>query len=509
MRYLYFLLVAVLLLSSFSLYTILVERQPIGWDALGYKVAGRNIAHGKGPAIVHPLNGSFGPYFTLSAFAVQRDQEPVRLYLNYPPGFPLLLAIAPGLGVPDYMMLPLLSMLGVFFTYLLGTLVLDRWVGLLGAAILALMPAYVEWGTAFWADLPGTCLMLGAMVAYLTVWRQERFVYQVLFAGAAGLMAAWATGIKYSNVLILLPLFLYAFVTQRRAMLRAGANWIFLAVLIAGFLGIAGYNHVVLGRPWETHYSASRSGYYFSYFSLSYALGPSPADGYSLIGAAETLWANFSWLLLLVPLGVVRGTRKALLLLGGMFLPFLALASTFAWSPVGVDTRYLLPTFAPLALFVAQGCLSVVSRRWAWDRWALGLLITIISVTLVLSLGRTFPRLVERNRQSLEIRRTAMDLTADSDSSAVFMAYLWNDPVNYFGERTTLFYRRMDLTGQASFENELVGTVRRLLQDDVPIYYIVDSQPPFANSLGILEQNFDLDLWKEKPLTVYRVAVKR
>jgi hypothetical protein len=90
-----------LLFASLLLYAALMERQPTGWDALGYQVAGRNIVRGIGPAIEYPLNAKVGPYFALAAFAAQRPQEPARLYFNYPPGFPLLLAIPQWLGLPE------------------------------------------------------------------------------------------------------------------------------------------------------------------------------------------------------------------------------------------------------------------------------------------------------------------------------------------------------------------------------------------------------------------------
>jgi hypothetical protein len=154
-RHIHSLLLGGLLFFNLLLYAALVERQPTGWDALGYQVAGENIVQGIGPAIEHPLNQKLGPYFTLAAFAVQHPQNPARLYLNYPPGFPLLLAIPQWIGLPDFFVLPIVSTLSVFLIYLLGNLLFDRWTGLLGAAIVALTPAHLEWGTSFWADLPG------------------------------------------------------------------------------------------------------------------------------------------------------------------------------------------------------------------------------------------------------------------------------------------------------------------------------------------------------------------
>jgi hypothetical protein len=47
-----------------------------------------------------------------------------------------------------------------------------------------------------------------------------------------------------------------------------------------------------------------------------------------------------------------------------------------------------------------------------------------------------------------------------------------------------------------------------LLRDGLPVYYVVDRQPPLADSWQILQQNFNIVLWKESPIPVYRIALK-
>jgi 4-amino-4-deoxy-L-arabinose transferase-like glycosyltransferase len=497
-----------LLLFSLFLCTALVERQPTGWDALGYQVAARNIVRGIGPAIEHPYNQKLGPYFTLAAFAGQRPQEPARLYLNYPPGFPLLLAIPQWLGLPDFLMLPILSTLSILLVYLLGTLLFERWTGLLGAAIVGLTPVFLEWGTSLWADVPGTCFMLGALTAYLVAWRKDKLAWQALFGSVAGVMVVVATFVKYTNALVLLPLFIYAVCVQRRAMFGSVVNWVLAAIVIIGLVGVGLYNQAIYGGPLETHYSASRSGFDFPLFSISYALGPSPADGYCLLAAGKTLWRNFLWLLVPAVLGLARSSRGAITLLCGVFVVFLGLSSAFAWAPVNEDTRYLLPIFAPVGLFAARGCLSVLALRVPWKKWALGLVLVVICVTVSASLVGSWRRLVERNQRGREVRSIARSLTAGSEPNAVFLAYLWNDPLNHFGERTTLFYRRMNVRNPAEFKDTLTRVVTSLLRDDLPVYYVEDRIPPLANGLQVLQQSFDLRLWKESPIAVYQIFLE-
>jgi hypothetical protein len=425
------------------------------------------------------------------------------LYLNYPPGFPLLLAIPQWVGLPDFFVLPLVSTLSVFLTWMLGRLLFDRWTGLLGAAIVALTPAHLEWGTSLWADLPGACSILGVLVAYLAAWRRKERVYQVMLCSLAGALVALTISIKYSNALVLLPLFIYATLTQRRAMFSSIANWALITIVVAGLAGIGLYNQAVYGSPLDSHYTASRSGFCFPLFSISYALGPSPADGRSLIGTGKTLWENFSWLLIAAFLGLAKEKREATVLLGGLLLAFLAMHSVYAWAPIGINGRFLLLLFAPVGLFAARGCLSLLEL--GWKKWAVGLVLLAVGVTSVTSLPSSWRQLEKRNEATPQVRRASQKLTNGSEPDAIFLAYSWNDRINYFGERTTLFYRRMNINDQSEFETTLTRTVAMLLQKDLPVYYVVDNNPTFANSLQILQQEFVLDLWKENPIPVYRI----
>jgi hypothetical protein len=113
---------------------------------------------------------------------------------------------------------------------------------------------------------------------------------------------------------------------------------------------------------------------------------------------------------------------------------------------------------------------------------------------------------MERNRSTLAVQQAAQSLTATSEQDAVFLAYAWNDVVNQYGGRTTLFYRRMNINNRAEFEETLIRTVARLLRGGLPVYYVEDSQPSLMNSLLILQANFHLQLWKTAPVPVYKVV---
>ena len=502
---LHLLLVGGLLVLNLLLCFVFMEQRATAWDPLGYQVAGQAIARGLGPITEHPFNGKYGPYFALAAFGVQNPLNPSQMYLNYPPGFPVLLAVPQWLGLPDYVMMPALSALGLLGIYGLGRILFDKWTGLLGAAIAAFTPVYLEWGSSLWSDLPGMCFTTGALVVYLAAIRKPDRAWQISLGAAAAVLAIMAVFIKYSNILIVLPLTAYAIVTQRKALVRCMANGALAVTVAAGLMGVGLYNYAVYGSPFETFYAASRSGLNFPTFSLAYALGPSPADGYSLIGAGRTLWSNFTWLLAPAALGLWRSPRGAKMLLGMLFLVYLGLSSVFAWAPENVDTRYLLPLFPAVALWAARGCLSIFDRRLPRSGWALAGVLAAAAVTYAVALPSTAQRLEQRNRSGLEIMAAMHNLTAGSERDAVFLAYLWNDALNYFGERTTLFYRRIN-ANDADFEAMLTRVVAAMLRDGVPVYYVEDRQPSYRDSLRILQRAFHVSLWKNASFPIYRIT---
>lgn len=484
-----------------------LEADTSGWDALGYRVAARQIVRGEGPSIAHRFNAQYGPYFSLAAFNVQRAGEPTRLYLNYPPGFPVLLALPQWLGLPDTVLLPLISTASVLLTCAVGSLLFDRWVGVLAAAIIAATPGHLAWSTSFWADLPGAVFGLAALAAYVSAQRRPQRVWQVTLGIAAGALAAGACFIKYAYALLLLPMVTHAISTRRRAVWTSPFDRAFALAAGVGLIGIGVYNQWLFGGPLSTYYTSDAAGFNFPLISLSYATGPSPVGGYSLIAMLETLWINFGWLLVLSAIGLLTARRDTRLLLASQALIFLTISSVYAWAPQRENARFLVVTFAPLALLAAAGARQILAGQQAWRRPLFGIIIAAIGVTLAASVVATQPRLAARNSDSAQTLATARERVNGSEPEAVFLAYAWNDPIRSAGGRTTLFYRRIP-GSEAQWEQQLVSIVGRLLTDGVPVYYIDDREPPLRNSLEIMRRHFELQAWKTAPLPVYRVTLK-
>jgi hypothetical protein len=66
----------------------------------------------------------------------------------------------------------------------------------------------------------------------------------------------------------------------------------------------------------------------------------------------------------------------------------------------------------------------------------------------------------------------------------------------------------MNVRDPAEFKDTLTRVVTSLLRDDLPVYYVEDRIPPLANGLQVLQQSFDLHLWKESPIAVYQIFLE-
>lgn len=224
----------------------------------------------------------------------------------------------------------------------------------------------------------------------------------------------------------------------------------------------------------------------------------------------RTIWKNFEWLLLPADWGIARvRAPQRILLLGGVLF-FAGLYAGYAFPPQGINACFLLPTLPFISLAVAYGLWSAALERWRW--WWRGLGIAMTALVLLVPLPDHLQDLAERNARDASFVEGVQRLVEGSESDAVFLAYGANDAIAYYGRRVTLFYRRippfdpaMDTYRWDQLEPRLVEVVTELLERGVPVYYVQDSDPPFADSLNILRRHFNLYPQEGMTPPVYRI----
>lgn len=470
----------------------LTDPEPAISDPIGYLVAGARLAAGYGPSFADANNEIAGPFFMPFAFQVSRPGDP-RHFLGFPPGFPILLA-AGTLLQAIYAVVPLLAGLTVVTTYCLGlALGASRGASLRAAGLLAASAAFWQFGTAAWSEIPAALAVGGGTALYLRSRPGQGRAWLWL---PAALILSFGQFIRYSNVTFLAALALYELYTARGKLLTERGRWPFWVAIAAGLVAIPLFNHFYYGGALLTSYSPSHGWYPSPPFALGYALGPSFVNGYSLRESLRTLWQNFPVLLLLAPWGLWRLPRPGGVLVAAAILFGLLPYVFYAFAPAGINSRFLLPVFPFLAVACGAALADVAARLNRPFRWAMGA--AVVAGLLFLVTGHR-TAVTEANAAGRATVAHARALVAPLEPEAVVISYAYNDLIAVYGRRSVLNYRRIPISDPAlgryrteMLEPCLAGSVARLRDRAIPVYYIVDQQSPAWDPLPILQRHFTL-----------------
>ena len=503
-------LLFVLLLVCGAGLIYLSEKRPIISDSLGYLVAAERLSDGNGLNIEDPLNVSAGPYFSLYAFQIRRVDRPERQYLGFPPGLPILLSAGiklVGLDISTRVVIPLFAMLGLLGTFLLGQTLSGRTeVGLVAAGVLATTAVFWRFGTAIWSEIPSMAFVALGYYAFLRSRQTQSDVSRLLlWSFLASLFMVYSFFLRYANVFLLPALGLYdLWVTGGMGFFRRPKLWLVWGLIVLGLGGMLLFNHFYYGGVLVTSYSPVHGWYPQSPFSIAYAWGPSFVNGYSLREGLLLLWRNFPGVVLLVPVGWLLMKRPFGFLIATATISIILFYGIYAFAPVGVNSRFLLPIFPLLSISIAQALVA------GWERisWLTVRVVGVITILLLLlwSMPATLLELNNRNQNSEETAANIAEIVSFTEAEAVILTYHFNDLVWYYGDRSVLNYRRIPPSDEENgrFQIELlepclVQTINRLLAQGIPVYYFVDDNPTFWRSFEIVQANYDLAEAKVAP----------
>ncbi len=223
-----------LLVALFILYATFRQRYVGATDWFGYYQQGELLKTGRVflptelPCDQFPAIVPFG-YVVVGSNAVPQ----------YPPGFPLLLALGSYAGLA-FFVTPFIGLVSCLLMFLLLRDFTDRWVAAVFTLAWAFLPIVVFGSTTLMSDLVAATTVMGAYYAYR---RNQQ------------LLSAWVLGFSFcvrpTNVLFLV-VFLLLLARDRR-LIRYG---LYLAgpVLLYGL-----YNYMIYGSPLRTGYSDIRT----------------------------------------------------------------------------------------------------------------------------------------------------------------------------------------------------------------------------------------------------------
>lgn len=502
----------ILLLTAVMLIRF-VEQQPLISDSIGYLYAAQRIAAGFGPTYADPNNTLVGPYFSLYAFQVRRPDSAL-MYLGFPPGLPLLLAIPlliePLAGLVHWV-IPATALLSLALASMLAWKLTGRaWAGFWAVLMFAMTPALWRFGTAIWSEFPSAALITAALAFYLTAERRPfaRWAETGLLA-LTGLLLGYSVFVRYSN-LVVLPVFLLAdALLLRKQPHKLASHWPLWLLSGLTVVLIPVFNHFYYGGWNLTSYSPVHGWYPNPAFALHYALGPSFIDGYSLRAAMETLWYNFGVFLLLAPLGWFY-LRRAGALLGGIALMLLGVHAVYAFAPTGINARFLIPIFPVIAIGAAAALVNLGDRlpRPLRPVLALGLL-----VLAVWHLPASLDAIARRNQDNARHAALMQALTAGTPEDAIFMSYPWNDLLAVYGDRSVFTFRRVPVSDAEAQRYAIdaavptiISVITTLLEQGKPVYYVATGSDFIPGLPDTLQEHFATETITVEGVPLLRLA---
>jgi 4-amino-4-deoxy-L-arabinose transferase-like glycosyltransferase len=211
-------------------------------DEGAYLFQARVFLEGRLYAESHPL-----PKFFDAKFVVNDG----RMYSQYPPGHPLVLALGLLLfGHPRHLLL-LLTALVVLYTYLIGRQFYDRKVAVLAAALTCISPFFVFTSATLLSHTPNLFFLLGFVFHLTRSLRAPRLAHAVaagLFLGFAGLIRPYTAPFVALPFLAVVGLQLW----RRRWPARHAAVFGSIGLLFAALL--LGANQFYNGDPFSLGY---------------------------------------------------------------------------------------------------------------------------------------------------------------------------------------------------------------------------------------------------------------
>jgi 4-amino-4-deoxy-L-arabinose transferase-like glycosyltransferase len=336
---------------------------PIVPDCAQYTVAGYNLAHGKGLWIY--IND-------------------LRLPLNYPCGFPMILALfylmtGAALHSAIYVVLAF-GLLSILLVYFFARSVFGALTALISTLLLAVAPLYVGYSQVLISDMvSNTFIVIGLWLSWTAAVREGRSAPLWILAGIS---CGFSATVHMLSGITVVPL-CAACICGARGRLREGIRGLAYALVgfIAGFSPVLVYNLMAFGTVFTTGYDYwARWGEGQSNFSLSYALSNTAVsergDGRSNVTYYLWHFLGLSWptffapyfpsVLLLACMGAFTCMRKGRRLKRGRFC-FASISASLVLATLLVlffysfqMSKFFLPVVPFMCVLAACGIVTLL-----------------------------------------------------------------------------------------------------------------------------------------------------
>ncbi len=359
-----------------------------GVDPNGYHAGGRMIEESGWPG--RPTDD---PYRFLGRMWVISPQG--EAFPKYPPFYPAMIAAARHVGGPalSYVINPIAGTLAVAGAIALGaTMGLGGW-SLIVGLLIWLCPVLLQHTHSQTSHATSMALIAWGMACGFGGAARLPRRGGLLACTVAGLLIGCSAGIRYTNVLLALPLLVgvWVYATGRRERIHAllgAAGGLALPWLLLG-----GFHWIAYGAPWRTGYAMTAEQGGFS-LAAAWRNWPLYSVGFvdALLGPALAL--SF------IGIGfMLRQSRRDLPVILAWVLPLPLLYLFYYWAPAKNSIgymRFVLPVALPLAIAAADG-LRLITRTWGRRGMTLAVAL-LLAAQLPWAVARCLPALEGRAR---------------------------------------------------------------------------------------------------------------
>jgi hypothetical protein len=347
-----------------------------GSDSSGYLNAARLFARG---SATEPIRGlarlgltqDFAPIFVPLGYTTL--ERPAVMAPSYPPGLPLHMALAAGIGGwtrAPFLVSPLAGIACLVLLYFLGReLRLPPPFAAAGCALLAFFPTFVFQALQPMSDVLATAWALAAVLAAYRSRSRGSFAW----SACAGLAFGIGVLVRPTNIVLLAALLV--------ALPARPKSWLaFLAGGVPAAVFLIGYDAALFGSPWETGYRTAFSE------GMAWANFPERARHYGYwLARLSTPIIPLGWLAVGADRRAPLRDRAVLLSwFAALFLLYCFYAPYDAWW----YTRFLLPAIPALILGALVVARDLLMRKDAArpPRWAIGIATVLIAAVLAVEI---------------------------------------------------------------------------------------------------------------------------
>ena len=339
-----------------------------GTDSNGYHVCAKMIAS-KGQFHQKPVDDF---QFVGNMWVVNDRSE---FYPKYPPLYPALAAGAMTIfgDQAGFYLCPVLAVLAVFGMFFLCRFFMPEKLAVASSFLLATSPVFNHFALSKVSHGPSMGFLIWGLVCFFAAVSRRRLKSGIIYAVLSGLLLGYAEGIRYTNIIMLIPPVVYGLLFLREKRL-----WIlgaFTGAVAVPYLFLCWFHWTSFGSPFATGYSLTneQSGFALIYFwtNLRLYIPAVISDGTGLV----TCLALIELVLLFG-----RNKRKAVFFLSWI-IPLSLLYMFYYWAPIARPSsflRFILPVFVPMYILALSGLWNLIRKYSGGKQLFIVLMLVII-----------------------------------------------------------------------------------------------------------------------------------